>query len=378
MTPTRRTRRHRRRLLLVALGASLGGLGAEGGCLGDDLIQDPTFDLWCGETLCDWEVEEGVVERVPTWHPADDGVGLLGDPTVISQRVDATSGEVDCIRFELVADVDDGVGLTLEMDFYDDGVAEYSHPLISDDYQQVAYDITPPTTWKGVRFRLRKTGSGQAVLAQIRARSRPAEECPDPPLDVEAPLGEQCDDSVPCHDATCAEVPVVSSADPGLTVGICSECDADADCGADEVCGVTWGDDLFGWRECRPPSTRLLGEACASDGECESGTCCQGQCSECCSNADCPETRECRRHQFGEGTAPAEVMPFVCDAPGGDRAVGESCLADRDCAEGSCEGDGQIRICDPDGRPCASDADCPWVELGGRCVTIGPAHGTCD
>ena len=40
---------------------------------GDNLIKDPSFDLWCGDVLCKpWEVS-GHVARVGTWHDRDYG-----------------------------------------------------------------------------------------------------------------------------------------------------------------------------------------------------------------------------------------------------------------------------------------------------------------
>ena len=60
------------RLALALLVLSLGSLGAADSC-GTDILADPSFDLWCetedGErTLCNWELEEGRLEPVPTWH----------------------------------------------------------------------------------------------------------------------------------------------------------------------------------------------------------------------------------------------------------------------------------------------------------------------
>lgn len=173
-------------LVLVAV-AALPLMAAEDSC-GPDILDDPTFDLWCGDELCAWEIEEGAVEKVATWHSAEDGASLVGDPVVISQLADEDSDSVDCILFSLTADTAEVDGQTaslrLLLDFQDDDAVDFETPLASDDYEEVSYYVTPPTDWHGVRFIITKTGGGQAVIAQIRAQEEVRENCTDPPVQL--------------------------------------------------------------------------------------------------------------------------------------------------------------------------------------------------
>ena len=140
---------------------------------GPDLLSDAGFDLWCGKTLCDWEIESGSVEKVPTWHEADAGASLVGADVAISQaNLDASSDTTGCITFSLLADADDGADLTLEMDFLADGTVEWSAPIPADDWEQVSFHVTPPDWWRGVRFRIRKSGDARAADPVCAASGR--------------------------------------------------------------------------------------------------------------------------------------------------------------------------------------------------------------
>src|SRR4051812_606928 len=101
-------------ILFVAL---LGSLLA--GCE-TNLIDNPSFDRWCGEDLCDWTTEAGKIERVGSWHKKDYAVSFLEPDTRISQLSTDTVPN-GCIRFEMIADVDPLARLTLEIDYQDDG-----------------------------------------------------------------------------------------------------------------------------------------------------------------------------------------------------------------------------------------------------------------
>lgn len=182
------------RLALALLVLSLGSLGAADSC-GNDILADPSFDLWCegedGErTLCNWELEEGRLEPVPTWHPAEDGASLVGVEVTISQLVELNQDELQCIFFTLNADVADDVdraSLALVLDFNDDGLIEVDLPLVADDYEAVQLFLTPPVAFESVRVRVRKTGAGEAILAAIRAQSEYSENCNEPPIELLTP-----------------------------------------------------------------------------------------------------------------------------------------------------------------------------------------------
>ena len=171
------------------------------------LLDNPGFDIWCGDNeLCGWEVEAGEVARVSTWHERDYGVRLQGDPAIISQVQDLTHWDATCYVVDLVADADDGADLTLELDFFDDGSADVSHPIPADNWKHVHYDLSTPAWYQGVRFRVVKTGSARAVVAQIRVeRGTPGEDCTGDPLSVLRPDGVQCTSSDQCESALCDE-----------------------------------------------------------------------------------------------------------------------------------------------------------------------------
>jgi hypothetical protein len=356
---------------------SLGSMGAWSSC-DQDLLGDPGFDMWCGDTLCAWDIEEGKVEKVATWHEKDQGASLVGSAVAISQLSEADSDGLDCIRFELVAEVQDGAHLTLEMDFMDDGVVEYSHPLVTNDWENVAYTVTPPETFAGVRFRIKKSGDARAVIAQVRALSVPADECGDDAIAITGlTAGLPCTSADQCASGMCTDAPFVSSFGDPSSEATCGACETSTDCSGGQVCGVGWEDGGYHpYRACVDAGADPLGAACATGDQCESGICTDDQCAECGSADDC-DGETCAPHDAGDGDASVEVMPSTCAPGDASRASDEMCLADADCASAVCESTELVRICDPDGRPCDTDADCPYAELGGACVTIGPADGTC-
>jgi hypothetical protein len=371
-------------------------------CTGD-VLHDPSFDVWCGDRLCSWQVEKGDIRKAPTWHEADLGVELVGDDVVLTQTSDVDAVVAPCVRFELVADIAASAVVTLEMDLYADGAAEFARELPASDWASLVYLVRMPGQYQGIRFRLSKSGGGRAVLGQIRARTVNVEECSGAtPLEQPVvPLGGSCYSLAPDNpfapdDGLCASGEC-SVTRPGVFLPYaCGECESDGDCGED-LCGVEgkverW---LDPHRACVEPGSRVLGELCFGDGECATGTCCEGICSGCCpaagSGRGCPDGRQC-------ATLPVEgslVLPYQCD-PGERRGdPGEACLVDDDCASRSCAGGEELRVCPADGRRCEEDAECPPSpqgegegegedadEGGGdtfdRCVLIGTAGGSCQ
>jgi hypothetical protein len=155
-------------------------------CTGD-VLHDPGFDIWCGDELCSWDVEKGEVRKVATWHDGDPGVDLVGDEAAISQLAD--SPPVDCLRFSLVADVSEDATVTLEMDLGDDGTVEYERSIPTSHWAELTY-LVELEGEDDIRLRLRKTGPGRAVLAQIRAVDNP--ECGGEAVTTVPPLGASC------------------------------------------------------------------------------------------------------------------------------------------------------------------------------------------
>ena len=349
-------------------------LGLLASCDPPDILDDASFDVWCGDELCSWEVEEGDVEKVATWHSRDLGVGLVGAAVALSQRSEITN-QVDCIRFEMLAEVDPGVSLTLEMDFLDDGTVEYSAPLGSDDYQPVTYTVTPPRWFEGVRVRVRKAGEGAAVIAQLRATEAPASECPDDPIPLPREDGASCVSDEECDSGMCEPLTLLYLDNPA-TFSVCSSCDQDEDCSAEdgETCGIVYpaadasdvGD--FAYLACEPGELGALGDHCAGDGECGEGlSCVEAQCAEC----DPATESTCARSDEGV------MQPFQRDPGEGRRASGEGCLHDSDCESGACEGEA-LSLCSPDGRRCHDSSDCPVIFLTPTCEAVGTDAGVCQ
>ncbi|HOX43422.1 MAG TPA: hypothetical protein PK668_07485 [Myxococcota bacterium] len=345
--------------LAIALLASAVALGGWSSCE-PSLIEDPSFDLWCGQSLCAWQLEAGEVRRVSTWHPADAGVELVGDPAAISQLLGISSRDVSCLRFETLAQVDADASVTLEMDFLDDGSVDYRTPVAGNDWAAVSYLITPPSWYRDVRLGLRKTGPGRAVLAHLRVTE--SSECSDSPLPLpDRPLGANCLNDAECADGLCG-VAIFPYASEDAAPGVCGACRDDAACAAGEVCGADPTPVGFA-AACGPAGRHVLGERCLVDGECATGVCCLSVCAECCPEiAPCADGGACLAAALPE-PLPAFSwlgMPAQCDPREGEGAAGAVCLVDEDCQSGSCQGSGPLRMCLFDSHPCETDADCPF------------------
>ena len=364
--------------IALSVAALLTVTGADS-CGPEDLLDNASFDLWCGDSLCSWELERGAVEKVATWHASDAGVGLVGDPVVMSQLSRVDEEDVDCILFSLMAQTDDGTTVQLELDFNDDGLAEYEHPIPVMDWQTVSYDIRPPAWFEGIRFRIRKTGSGDAVLAQIRAQTDDAENCEsmDPIGYEDLPDGSYCQQNTECANTHCESLPVLSSEEEDRWQGACGQCREEYGCSPGELCGVTYTAENLATPDCVDPASKVLGEACVQDEECATSVCCGGQCSECCSNAACDGTAICMRPTATDGDADPGILPLMCHPNLYLRAGGEPCLSGADCTSGECLATEPLMLCDPGGQPCASHSDCPLGDGEASCATLGAREGVC-
>lgn len=346
-------------LLCVAL---IPMMGADGGC-GDPILENNGFDLWCGDQLCFWEVEDGAAVKIPTWHAADFGIELRGNSAAISQQ-SRLSG-FDCLRIRAVANIEETAEVTVEVDFFDDGVVDASERIPTSDWAPITVLVTAPELYAGARFRIRKLGSGVAQLAELVVES--ADKCVDPPPVInDRPFGAVCVDGAQCASGMCDYLNLLS--------GTCGECLVDEDC-AGGVCGLTAPTsrvlDLH--RVCAEPGAAAIGALCASDAECGSGYC-EGVCSSCRSAADCGGAA-CVAHAFEVQTEErfAHIdLGLVC-ASGG--ASGDPCTYDRECASGECAGPAPLAMCSDDRRPCDNDADCYGDAF---CVTVGTAGGSCQ
>ena len=344
------------------------------------LVKDSSFDVWCGDALCDWQVDVGGVEKVPTWHERDYGVRLVGDPAQISQALPFTSDELSCIHFDLVANVDDSTDVTLTMDF-DGGAFSHQEIIPSGAWTPLSYHLVTPSYFQSLRIAIRKTGAGNAVLAQIQASK--ASDCSSPPLvgETSRPAGAACEMANQCAGAMCrARTAAGTLFDDDTGQQVCAACTGDADCGAGQVCGLGWSAAFIQpFPACTAAATAVLGDRCLIDGECASGSCCHGVCSTCCASGGAPAcaagTTCAARAKTADGK-PARTA-WQCAPDGGHGAPGSTCLADDDCASGACAGGGVLSVC-ADGRRCASDADCPMGAPGNPCTAIGVAGGQCQ
>jgi hypothetical protein len=342
----------KRRLRLLCL---LAGLVA----CGDNLLRDPSFDLWCGAQLCEPWQATGKVTRTGTWHARDYGVSLA-DGASLAQLSEHEA--VDCIELELLADVEANAAVSVEMDFQDDGVSEYEELIPESHFARLRYLVNTPDWYERVRFILRKRGKGRAVVAQVRATS--SEDCDGPELRLrEQPTGAYCESSRQCASERCVRAPMpyteLASAEPVQAHAVCSACGEDADCAVGELCDVeAIGDDPARLRAewaCLGPAHKTLGEWCASGRACASGSCSQAlslghaTCGQCEDDADCADAELCGVEVFAAGAARA------CHAPL-PRALGALCVADDECDSGSCCGNVCSECCDDaacEGKVCA-------------------------
>ncbi len=330
-------------------------------------IQDSGFDIWCGDRLCAWELESGSVARASTWHKDDYSVDLIGTDVVISQL--STGAQASCLRFELLADIEDDARVTLEMDFFDDGVIDYTQELGHVRWEALVYFVSTPASFRGVRFTLHKEGPGRARLAQIEATADSA--CLDKPIEiVSKPMGAPCSSGAECGSQYCAESVSNSWSQ------VCSGCSTSDDCAAGMVCGTASESRSFLGtpRICVAQSSRAAGALCLVDAECQAGFCTQGVCSECRAASDCGLGEACTTSPHPDLTA--SRVAALCS--GGD--PGTLCMSDDDCESGRCEGGDFVKVCTLDGRDCIGDSDCPYNSLlvGADCVVAGIDSGTCQ
>ena len=357
-------------VLVAAAGSQLGSTDC------GQVLRDPGFDLWCGDSLCAWKVERGSIRKVPTWNQGDPGVELDGSDVAIEQLTPVTSSDAGCIQFDLIANVDETAEVDLNIDIFGDGSVEHTERLPTARWKQLSYQLPIQGVYGGIRFEIAKHGPGKAVIAQVEATA--LQDCPGlVPIEPDpAPDGAVCANAAGCRSGTCAN-------DGGFG-GVCAGCTAAGPaCPAGQVCGL--GDPTSPVfeipQQCVPAGARQLGENCELDAECATGMCEAGACSTCRSAADCAPGETCGP-DWTAGTA-AWHTPYLCNPDGHQRATGEPCASNADCASGRCNGPARLQ-CD-DGRRCATAADCPFDGPGtsnglqnGACNDVGVQGGSCQ
>lgn len=424
--------RMRLALWLGLFAVSACGFDESDGSCGQSVTNNFRFDRWCGEELCNWTTVTGPesIRRVSTWHDNDYAVELLGTPTVITQK--RFVRDIDCLAFELVADIDPSANVVIGLDYNIDGdpaepadEADLSLDVALDDtitlpaasWKQLRFLFPMPVAYSGVRFVIKKTGEGRAVLAELRAVS--SDDCTAArPVLTNLPVGIACDDPSTCASSNCTTTTPKQSLidfcelvtpeqdcaaiwdaaeDLGDGPGVCSECGSNADCPG-QVCGVADGD-RGPFRRCM--SVAVNGARCFDHDQCTSGHCVQlptfnhtwlsidtATCGECENDSDCDTGEICGL----DPSLPARVCMEASTKP-----LSSRCEANAECTSGICcvgrcseccelgtdscsatcvtkmfERDGQRfetpRVCPerpagPSGSECLDDADC----VSGQC-----------
>ena len=363
--------RHRRAALpTVVIAAALAASQLGVTDCGGGITRDPGFDLWCGDSLCAWKLEHGDVQRISTWHEADSGVELLAPGTAIEQFTPVDSGDGQCVRFDLVTDLEDTAQVVLAVDVYGDGTIEHTFELPAAHWKPLSYAMLVKAPFTGIRFELTKYGAGRAALARMHATASPTynDGCSGAVIldGGPAPLGALCSQNSQCASSICN---LIDQRDPRRCTG-CDPRVANA-CTGGEVCGYT--DPGPPERSvpiaCVAAGQRALGEQCRSSAECATSACNQFVCSTCLADTSCGGARCLRAYDNG---------PFLCAAGQHLAAPGAPCAGNDDCASRSCRG--AVRRQCLDGRACATDDDCPVDAslVPGRCSAVGVQGGSCD
>ncbi len=362
-----------RAVMLATMAPMLMGASCE------PVVKDSSFELWCGDQLCAWSTDSGSVRRVATWHEKDFGVELVGDGARISQRSDLDDS-TGCLRFELTAEIEDRASLVVEMDFFDDGKVDFSQIVPSAGWAPLHFDVPTPTSYRGVRFIVRKTGTGRAILAQLDV-SKGGDCTSARPTLTDRPLGAECATEAGGADpGLCASALCDTRAGAGAPT--CGACQDDTGCSAGQACGVESSGGRYLHLGCGAAGRHGIGERCVAGTECASGVCCGGVCSECCAGTGpaCSGGRACSRIPF-DPQIKLLRLPSLC-APGqGTGVAGAPCVGASDCASGRCAGAGTLSACQGDGRRCSTNDEChvqPVGEFGQNCIAIGTAGGRCE
>lgn len=324
--------------------------------VGNELLQNPSFDQWCGEVPCHWEVEAGATRPTPTWHRQDLAATLVTGEVILSQRIDVDRGDIDCVRLLIDAEAEGSVDLSVEVDASDDGWIEHTHTINTASTGPQELPLPLPSSFDGVLVRIRKAGGGTARLLEVRATD---EGCA-------APLGQTNEEECLRFGGNPVTVTYPNITEP-WSYNTCGEC-APGDCDVGETCRVTFEPGWAGTLTCEP-TAGVLGDVCSADTECASGVCCDHFCAECCQSGD-----DCTRCE----PSASPLMPNQCDPGEGQRATGAACVTDDDCQSGTCAGR-QRRICNFDSRPCNVAEDCLLYGVEDEdCVERGVLDGRCQ
>lgn len=358
------TTKRSRRVVSVALSAAaLFALSGYSSC--DPVLENSGFDLWCGDELCYWKLEQGQIRKAPTWHSSDYGVLFDGEYVRLSQKTDNVP---DCILMNLVADIETTAEVWIVIETDDGESYQTRQGVPSTHWGVYDYLFDLPPLYGTATVSIEKRGTGRAVLAQLKAEQ--GEGC-------RTGYGELCSPGE-CAEGVCAPYFNDDTSIGGF--GTCGTCEDHSDCASDLPCGLDaplYGRAYEMHAQCGEPGRHGLGERCIYDEECATGICSQGTCGTCRGiPSNFPMQDTCDDGQVCDVAAIG--VPFatmMCNPGMGQYGVGEHCLTAADCASGSCIGSAALRVCEQDGRRCEEDADCP---ADYECLEVGIAGGACQ
>lgn len=249
--------------ILLAIGAvSLNG------CDEPDLLKDPTFQSWCGDTLCAWTTEHGAVRKVPTWHELDYGIAFVSTGTRISQVV---SRPATCLKFTAVGNVDPSAQLTVDLDFNNDGSVDFTYVVPAAQWERFEMDLTAPVHYDTFKFTITKKGGGTAQLAEMRLQD--ASSCANsPPIALhDLAFARECNADNECTSGICQRMPCVLF---GCGTARCAECDPQAATCGDGVQCKTASAITRSANQCDPGNKHgLKGAPCIQNDDCASSLC---------------------------------------------------------------------------------------------------------
>jgi hypothetical protein len=360
-------------VFIAAAGSQLGSTDC------GEVARDPSFDLWCGDSLCAWKTERGAIRKVGTWNPGDPGVSFEGDDVAIEQLSPMSNEDGGCVRFNIISKIDATADVELNFDVFGDGTVEQSQRIPDSSWKPITLLFKFSGTFEGVRFEITKQGGGRAVLAQVEASVVDASACDGfPPIvPMPAPVGARCGGNADCRSGLCI----------GIYLKHCAACDEATACPGGEVCGLGMAlSPVYDVPEqCVAASSHQLGELCIADAECATGYCEHFYCSTCHTalSAGCATGELCAAAwPMDPNLNPDGHSPFVCQPNAHVRTSGQPCASDDDCASSTCDGTPRMQ-CD-DGRACMTAAECPFGGPNtlnglqqGPCNTVGIQGGTC-
>lgn len=168
---------------LAVCGTLMLNVGCETAWQPESHTLNASFDEWCGDVPCEWLLEEGRVEPVPTWHPADLAASFIGERVSLSQLLERDDARgASCIRIDVLLDVEAGAKVWLEIDDLDDGSVEWTREVTATDFEPQQVRVRLPEGPRDFRLRAVKEGVGEAALAMLRG-VQDVSTCPDTPFD---------------------------------------------------------------------------------------------------------------------------------------------------------------------------------------------------